>query len=71
MALLDEFGGVSVTFNVGDLSPYLEDDGFLDLRLNLFLPMDYSVILTYALDPSSFHPPSHNISIQAYISFHY
>ena len=27
-----EYGGVSATFNVGDLSPYLEDD--LDLRAN-------------------------------------
>lgn len=30
--LPSEYGGVSATFNVGDLSPYLEDD--LDLRAN-------------------------------------
>jgi len=32
--LPSEFGGVSATFNVGDLSPYLEDGELADLRAN-------------------------------------
>lgn len=28
------FGGVSATFNIGDISPYLEDDDAKDLREN-------------------------------------
>lgn len=32
--LPSEFGNVSATFNVGDLSPYLEDGELVDLRAN-------------------------------------
>ena len=32
--LPSEFGNVSATFNVGDLSPFLDDDVFADLRAN-------------------------------------
>ena len=34
MDIPSEFGGVSATFNVGDLSPYMEDENLADLRTN-------------------------------------
>lgn len=34
----DDFGGISPTFNVEDLSPYVEDDELADLRANPLHP---------------------------------
>ena len=50
-----EFGGVSATFNVGDLSPYFEDNNFLDLRANPLQPREDDVIPAHSSSPTLLH----------------